>query len=227
MPSGQLSLSSARSYAAVVRHILCSKSSNPNAFGARVPVPSKLNIPSCKSALDKYSDSVVADFLAFGWPINYRSSFSPTSSTSNHSSAVRFPDAIDSFIAAEISHGATAGPFYHNPFPTPLQTSPLQTVPKDVCKRRVVLDLSFPPGASVNDGIPKDSFLDEPFHLSLPRSADFADLIIAKGPGCFLFKKDLKRAYRQIPVDPKDYIFLGYQWNDFLYFDLVLPFGLL
>lgn len=168
----------------------------------------------------------MAEFLAFGWPINYRSSSSPTPSKSNHSSAVRFPDAIDSFITTEISHGATAGPFQHNPFPTPIQTSPLQTVPKDTCKRRVVLDLSFPPGASVNDGIPTDSFLDEPFHLSLPRSADFVDLIIAKGPGCFLFKKDLQRAYRQIPVDPRDYIFLGYHWNDLLYFDLVLPFGL-
>lgn len=107
-----------------------------------------------------------------------------------------------------------------------MQTSPLQTVPKDDCKRRVVLDLSFPAGTSVNDGIPKDSFLDKPFHLSLPRSADFADLIVAKGPGCYLYKKDLKRAYRQIPVDPKDYIYLGYRWNDLLYFDLVLPFGL-
>ena len=225
-PSGQLSLSRARSYAAVVRHILCSKSSYPNAFGACVPVPSKLNIPSWKSALDKYSDSVVADFLAFGWPINDRSSSVPTPSTSNNSSAVRYPDAINSFIETEISHGATAGPFLHNPFPSPLQTSPLQTVPKDDCKRRVVLDLSFPPGASVNDGIPKDSFLDEPFHLSLPRSSDFAHLIIAKGPGCFLFKKDLKRAYWQIPVDPRDYNLLGYHWNDLLYFDLVLPFGL-
>lgn len=28
------------------------------------------------------------------------------------------------------------------------------------------------------------------------------------------------------PVDPKDYIYLGYRWNDLLYFDLVLPFGL-
>ena len=226
MPSGQPSLSSSRSYVAVVRHFLCSKSSYPNAFGARVPVPSKLNIPSWKSALDKYSDSVVALFLAFGWPINYRSSSVPTPSKSNHSSAIRFPDAINSFIAAEISHGATAGPFLQNPFPSPLQTSPLQTVPKDDCKRRVVLDLSFPPGASVNDGTPKDSFLDEPFHLSLPRSADFVDLTIAKGPGCFLFKKDLKRAYCQIPVDPRDYNLLGYHWNDLLYFDLVLPFGL-
>jgi len=114
------------------------------------------------------------------------------------------------------------------PFPAPslLQTSPLQTVPKDDCKRRVFLDLSFPPGASVNDGISKDSFLDEPFSLSLSRLADFADLIIAKGPGCLLFKKDLKRAHRRIPVDPRDYNLLGYHWNDFLYFDLVPPFGL-
>ena len=109
--------------------------------------------------------------------------FVPTPSKSNHPSTVRFPDAINSFIVAEISHGATSGPFLHSPFPSPLQTSPLQTVPKDDCKRRIVLDLSFPPGASVNVGILKDSFLDEAFHLSLPRSTDFADLIITKGPG--------------------------------------------
>ena len=88
------------------------------------------------------------------------------------------------------------------------------------------MDLSFPQGTSVNDGIPTDSFLDEPFHLTLPRSADFVNLIVAKGPGCYLFKKDLKREYRQIPVDPKDYILLGYRWQDLFYFDLVLPFGL-
>ena len=197
LPSGQLSCYSARSYAAVVRHILCSKSSYPNAFGARVPVPSKLNVPSLKSALDKYPNSVVADFLTFGGPINCRSSSVPTPSESNHSSTVRFPDAMNSFIAAEISHGATAGPFLHNPFPSPLQTSPQQTDPKDDCKRRIVLDLSFPPGACVDEGIPKDSFLDKRFHLSLPRFADFA-------------------AHRQIPVDPRDYNLLGYHWNDLL-----------
>jgi len=99
-------------------------------------------------------------------------------------------------------------------------------VDKDKTKRRVVSDLSFPPGRSVNDGIPKDTFLDVPFHLTLPRSADFVNLILSKGPGSFLYKKDLKRAYRQIPVDPKDYKFLDYKWRDSYYFDLVLPFGL-
>ena len=49
-------------------------------------------------------------------------------------------------------------------------------------------------------------------YLTLLRSADFVDPILAKGPGCYLFKKDLERPYRQIPVDLKDYIFLGYRY---------------
>ena len=73
---------------------------------------------------------------------------------------------------------------------------------------------------------PKTPFWTNPFHVSLPRSTDFADRIIARGPVCFLLKKDLKRAHRQIPVDPRDYNLLGYHWNEFLYFDLVPPFGL-
>ena len=41
-----------------------------------------------------------------------------------------------------------------------------------------------------------------------------------------MFKRDLSRAYRQIPVDPKDYNLLGYRWKDLLFFDMALPFGL-
>ena len=82
------------------------------------------------------------------------------------------------------------------------------------------MDLSFPPGGSVNEGIPKDIFLDVPFHLTLPRSADFVNLILSHGPGSFMYKKDLRRAYRQIPVDSEDYKFLSYKWRDNYYFDL-------
>ena len=41
-----------------------------------------------------------------------------------------------------------------------------------------------------------------------------------------LFKRDLKRAYRQLPVDPFDYPLLGYSWRDRLFFDVRLPMGL-
>ena len=49
---------------------------------------------------------------------------------------------------------------------------------------------------------------------------------IDKGQGCYVYKKDLKRAYRQFPIDPKDYKFLGFSWNDGLYFDARCLFGL-
>ena len=41
-----------------------------------------------------------------------------------------------------------------------------------------------------------------------------------------MFKRDLKRAYRQIPVDPGDIHVLGYKWDNKLYFDTALPMGL-
>ena len=62
--------------------------------------------------------------------------------------------------------------------------------------------------------------------MTLPRSADFVNLILPNGPGSFLYKKGLKHAYRQIPVNPEDYEFLRYLWRGSYYFDLVLPFGL-
>ncbi len=197
---GQINLSTSYLSSAIIRHILCNKYSRPNAFGTRIVVPFRLNLPAWPAGLTDYPDPDVALFLAYGWPINYCSSSNPTPLNINHLSGVNFAETIDSFIETELSHEATA--FQHDPILLTLQTSPLQSVDKDKTKRRIVLDLSFPHGRSVNDGIPKDTFLNIPFHLNLPRSVDFVNLILSKGTGCFLYKKDLKRAYRQIPVDP-------------------------
>ena len=41
-----------------------------------------------------------------------------------------------------------------------------------------------------------------------------------------MYKRDLKRAYRQFPVDPGDIHLLGYYWRNKLFFDQCLPFGL-
>ncbi|KAL9978542.1 hypothetical protein ACROYT_G016069 [Oculina patagonica] len=129
--------------------------------------------------LKKQNELLELDMSSYGWPINYCSSSNPTPSNINHLSAVNFAETIDSFIETELSHEATA--FQHDPILLTLQTSPLQSVDKDKTKRRIVLDLSFPHGRSVNDGIPKDTFLNIPFHLTLPRSADFVNLILSKG----------------------------------------------
>ena len=47
--------------------------------------------------------------------------------------------------------------------------------------------------------------LSEHFQLHLAGSQNFIDLINLYGPGCLLFKLDLRRAYYQILVDLQDY----------------------
>ena len=44
-------------------------------------------------------------------------------------------------------------------------------------------------------------------------------------PGAMIYKRDLKQAYRQFPVDPSDYRYLGYYWEVHFYFDTVLAMG--
>ena len=51
-------------------------------------------------------------------------------------------------------------------------------------------------------------------------------MIKIKGKGCHIFKRDLKRAYRQIPVDVSDVPLFGYQFEGKFYFDLYLSMGL-
>ena len=52
------------------------------------------------------------------------------------------------------------------------------------------------------------------------------EFVNKEGSGCHVFKKDLSRAYRQIPVDPSDYHLLGFQVDGHFYFHSAFPFGL-
>ena len=52
------------------------------------------------------------------------------------------------------------------------------------------------------------------------------DAVVTLGRGCYLYKRDFRKAYHQFPVDPKDYLFLGYTWDKHFYFDTVLAMGL-
>ena len=208
---------------AVIRHILASRSDSPNAFGAKIPVYTALKINRWEDLLLDYHDKIVVDVLKYCWPINYRASQSPHSTMCNHPSALAFPDHVRHYIQTELSFGAIAAPFSTNPLHNPSVCSPLQTVPKrGSSKRRVVLDLSFPPTFSVNSGIPWNTYLDSPFKLRLPGIDRLCEFILAKGRDCCVYKKDRQRVYRQFPIDPKDYYLLGFTF----YFDTRCPFGL-
>lgn len=171
----------------------------------------------------------MVDFLTYGWPINYTASTRPVSSSHNHLSALNFDSHVQAYLDTELSYNAIAGPFHHPPFGDDFVCSPLQTVPKrGSSTRRVVMDLSFPQGSSVNNGIPPDTYLGDQFKLRLPGIDRLVDFILVKRRNCLMFKKDLHRAYRQFPVDPRDYMYslLGFCFHGHFYFDTRCPFGL-
>ena len=89
----------------------------------------------------------------------------------------------------------------------------------------MILDLSFPKGNSINDYINKNEYLDEEIEIVFPKVDDFVQLIKAKGRGCLLYKTDLSRAYRQIPICPSSFNLVAFCWKKHIFFDSVLTMG--
>ena len=94
----------------------------------------------------------------------------------------------------------------------------------DSDRRRVILDLSWSIGESVNAGIDKNTYLGSQFDLKFPSVDDITDELKRFGKGALLYKVDISRAFRHIKVDPGDYDLLGLNWNG-VYLDICLPFG--
>ena len=89
-------------------------------------------------------------------------------------------------------------------------------------KWRLILDLSHPAGSSGNDGISKLLC-----SLSYMKVQAMVRQILELSCGCFLAKTDIDSAFRNVSVHPHDRPLLGMIWNQQLYIDSVLPFGLI
>lgn len=139
----------------------------------------------------------------------------------NLKSASDHPEIIKEKIEEEVKAGRVAGPFEFSNLPIQtLRVSPIGLVPKKNGKFRMIHHLSHPKGNSLNDFIdPKlcsvqyTSF-DEAIHM-------LQDL----KQGCYLFKFDIKHAFRLLPVHPDDFDQLGFRFLDAYFIDLSMPFG--
>ena len=202
------------------------RSGVPNYRGVRRQVPSQLHCNVWDDLLTNYHDKQITEFLRYGWPVTYSAPDPPVPTMTNHGSALRHPRAIDSFIAKEFSKNALLGPFSDPPFSSWTQVSPLMTRDKpDGSGKRVIIDLSFPKGSSVNDGIIKGTNEGELATYTLPSALDLAELMLRAGRGCYIWKADLERAYRQLRVDPLDYPLLAIKHKGVLYIDICPSFG--
>lgn len=104
-----------------------------------------------------------------------------------------------------------------------LQINPIGLIPKKnrPNKWRLIVDLSAPMGASVNDGIDPSCS-----SLSYTTVDHLATIVANTGQGAYLVKADVKEAYRMVPVHPQDRWLLGASWDNKTYIDKALPFGL-
>ena len=132
---------------------------------ACISVTSQLNIEVWQELLKDYWDQQLLQWLRFGFPLDFNRNGQLHCEGGNHSSATQYPKDVDAYIQEESMYGAILGPFKENPIKNS-HTSPFMTRNKpNYDRRRVIIDLSWPLGASVNAGIGKDTYLGSPFAL--------------------------------------------------------------
>lgn len=193
-----------------------------------VEVPRQLNLALFEHHLTNHPDTSFAnrvlDHLTNGARIGYTGSRCARV-RKNWPSAINNIQAVAAIIHDDVRRGRKVGPFPTPPFAT-FVGSPMGAIPKKLSDSvRIVHDLSFPPGVSINDSIPKD--LCSVQYMALD---DAIRRIVTSGTGTLMAKLDLKDAYKHIVVHPDDWDLLGltlHQNGQTQYFvDVTLPFGL-
>ena len=168
-------------------------------------------------------DTSIVKFLELGFQFGFRIQFEGELTDvrpKNLISALELPIVIDDKLAKELGASRIAGPFANPPFPL-YRVSPLGVVPKKTPGEfRLIHHLSYPRGASINDGISSEYST-----VSYATIDDAIRLIKRSGRGCYLAKTDIKNAFRIIPIHPDDYHLLGMKWKGEYYYDRCMPMG--
>ena len=187
---------------------------------------SPLNLAAWNKHLSYHPDRDFADYILNGIQNGFRlgvdSEATYTSVSRNMQSATMHQDVIDEYLKQETELGNILGPFPKATAPA-VHINRFGVIPKkhQVGKWRLITDLSFPEGSSINDGI--DANVCSLTYITVQEVAHRA---ISMGKGSLLAKIDIKSAYRLVPVSPLDRIWLGMCWKDQIYVDAKLPFGL-
>ena len=200
----------------------------PIAIPDRRTTQSPLDPAVWQQCLQSYPDREFAQFivrgLRGGFRIGVRRGAQLKPSARNLKSAYEQPQVVQAYLDREVQLGRLhQRPCSDSARIQGLQISPFGVIPKrnKPNKWRLIVDLSAPEGASVNDAISR-----ELASISYTSIDDAVSMVGALGPGCLLAKLDLKEAYRAIPVHPADQGLLAVRWAGSIFIDRALPFGL-
>ena len=192
-------------------------------------VTTPLRLPAWEVALRAHPDRAFARYLLSSIKDGFRIGFdrrAPLKSASrNMPSAIEHPEVIQAYLDKKCALIRILGPFRGDELLRlpPCHINQFGVIPKghNMDRWRLITDLSYPPGESVNDGI--DPALCSQSYISVEQVAAVA---AGYGEGALLAKNDIECAYRLILVHPHDRPVQAMRWNGDIYVDSMLPFGL-
>ena len=156
--------------------------------------------------------------LRFGAELGYQGPPDAFILSKNLSSALEDPAIIDKKLTEDLALGRVVE--VESPTP-PFICSPLGLVPKHDGGWRRIHHLFYPRGSLVNDYIP-----DGAGELRYTRFQEVLQLVIQAGRNCIILKRDVKDAFRNVPVAPQHQWLLGFTWWKKFYKETCLSFGL-
>ena len=181
-------------------------------------LPTPINCETMAGYLVGYNKpdtSMLLDGFSLGFSLHYDGPHCIRCS-GNHQSALQAPSLVDDKLRHEMHLGRIAGPFQQVPFPNFQAKLPKH----EIGKFRLIHDLSFPKGDSINFYTSKE------YTTVQYESLDIViDLVRSCGHNSLVAKADIQDAFRLVPIRPQDYPLLGFTWNGMFYHDKVLPMG--
>ena len=197
------------------------------------PLPAPLATVTTPVVLDRWvfwlaphPDRSFAEYICKGFREGFRIGFASGSplrvSGRNLRSATAHAEVVDGYLYDEV-RARRMLPLDASPYASRVHVSPFGVLPKphQPGRWRLIVDLSAPAAASVNDGVDRRWC-----SLRYASIDDAVDLVRLLGPDCLLAKLDLRASYRVVPVHPDDRCLLGVRWKGAVYLDAALPFGL-
>ena len=167
--------------------------------------------------LGQHPDRAYAEYLLQGLEEGFCIGFkhgecASTSAKSNMQSAMVNPTVVDEYLEKEVGLGRVIGPLKPEEYPT-VHISRFGVIPKNhqPGKWRLIVDLSHPTGASVNDGIQPELCT-----LKYTSVDEAVRVVLSSGSGTVMAKFDVQSAYRIVPAHPEDRPLLGMRWRGHL-----------
>ena len=184
-----------------------------------------LKLQTWEEQLAGHPDQAFAQYILRGIAEGFRVGFnyqlqSLHTCKKNMASASQLPQIVSDYLLEELTCNRVAQIPASTAEDIGTHCSPIGVIPKKnkPDKWRLIVDLSSPADHSVNDAISKEGC-----SFSYTSVDDVAEAIMGTGK---LAKMDIKQAYRIVPIHPQDRLLLGMRWEEAIYIDKTLPFGL-